>query len=92
MLQKKEWRVQGKHPLRKKAPGAPLMVSEYATFEFGFGIKVSPRTLVTINRKRAEGSQYYSESTQDGKRVKKQPLSYYANSDSITVAAMHDAW
>ena len=88
MLQKREWRVGGKHELRRKAPGPPIMISDYASFEWGLGIKVSARTLSEINRLREEGPDHYSVETDDGKRVKKSPLLYYEQSDSITVRAM----
>ena len=85
MLQKREWKVQGKHTLRKKAPGQPLMVSDYASFEFGFGFKISDRTLVDVNRLR-EGEHY--KEVQNGRRVLKRPLAYYHESDTITIAVM----
>ena len=84
-LQRREWRMQGKHTLRKKAPGTAIMVSDYASFEFGLGIKVSAATLTDINRLRAGGEEYYEEGTHDGKQLKKKPLMYYPESDSITV-------
>ena len=85
MLQKREWRVGGKHELRRKPPGPPIMVSEYASFEFGHGIKVSGKTLAEINRLRAMGPTHYDVETEDGKRVEKRLLQYYDQSDSITV-------
>ena len=89
LLQKREWRVQGKHSLRKKSPGPPLMVSEYASFEFGLGFFVNADSLTEINRVRAAaGSQYYSEPASDHRLVKKKPLAYYEHSDSITVHCM----
>ena len=88
LLQKKEWRIGGQHGLRKKAPGPALMVSDYASFEFGLGVKVSETSLSEINRLRSSGPEHYSEPTQDGKRVKKKALCYYEESDSITVHAI----
>ena len=88
LLQKRSWRVQGKQELRKKAPGPPLMISDYGSFEWGLGIKVSSKTLADINRLRAEGPSHYDEPTEDGKLVKKRPLCYYEESDSITVHVM----
>ena len=61
------------------------MVSEYASFEFGHGIKVSGKTLAEINRLRAMGPTHYDVETEDGKRVEKRLLQYYDQSDSITV-------
>ena len=88
MLSKREWRCQGTHQLRKKAPGLPLMVSGYSTFEFGAGFMISQPTLDEVNRFRAEGPEHYSEETQEGIKVKKKPLTYYPCSDDITVVAM----
>ena len=88
MLSKREWRVGGKHSLHRKAPGIPLMVSDYASFEFGLGIKVSDRTLNAINRLRSAGPERYSVTTEDGKQVKKRPFEYYDQSDSITIHTM----
>ena len=75
----------GKHELRRKPPGPPIMISEYASFEFGHGIKVSGKTLAEINRLRAMGPTHYDVETEDGKRVEKRLLQYYDQSDSITV-------
>ena len=95
LLQKKEWRVGGKTSLRKKQDGPPLMVSKYVSFELGPGIKVNKDMLQEINRLRgfhnnagAAAEVYYEELSTDGKRVKKQPLSYYPESDDITVHVM----
>ena len=85
ILSKREWRVGGKHALRKKQDGPPLMVSDYASFEFGLGIKVTSDQLTQINRLREAGPSFYSETSVDGKSVKKHPLQYYPESDSITV-------
>lgn len=71
MLQKREWRVGAKHAIRKKAPGPPLMISDYASFEFGLGVKVSPAILNEINRLRAAGPEDYSVTTEDDDRIKK---------------------
>lgn len=79
MLSKREWRVGGKHSLHRKAPGIPLMVSDYASFEFGLGIKVSDRTLNAINRLRSAGPERYSVTTEDGKQVKNAHLNIMTN-------------
>ena len=88
MLSKKEWRCKGTHELRRKAPGAPFMISQYGSFEFGPGFLISDPTLAQVNRLRAEGDKYYSVTTQEGKKIQKQPLQYYECSDDITIAAM----
>lgn len=85
ILSKREWRVGGKHKLRKKQDGPPLMVSDYASFEFALGIKVTADQLTEINRLRADGPTYYSETDVNGKSVKKTSLKYYPEADSITV-------
>lgn len=88
LLSKKEWRVGGTHHPRKKRDGPPLHVSEYASFEFGHGIKVNDAQLARINRLRMEGDKYYSEVQDDGQRREKAPLAYYPEADSITVHCM----
>ena len=94
LLQKKEWRVGGKVSLRKKTDGPPIMVSKYVSFEFGAGIKVNRDMLHEINRLRschnnaAAVRVYYEELSAAGKRVQKRPLSYYPESDDITVHVM----
>lgn len=85
MLQKREWRVQGQHKLQKKSPGPPLMISMYASFEFGPGFKISADTLAQVNRLRV--NEKYME-VQDGKLIPKKALFYYPESDDITVAVM----
>ena len=85
ILSKREWRVGGKHILRKKQDGPPLMVSDYASFEFALGIKPTADQLAEVNRLRAAGPAHYSEKSEDGKFVKKCPLQYYPEADSITV-------
>ena len=76
------------HHSRKKRDGPPLHVSEYASFEFGHGIKVNDEQLARINRLRMEGDKYYSEVQDDGQRREKAPLAYYPEADSITVHCM----
>ena len=85
VLSKREWRVGGKHTLRKKQDGPPIMVSDYASFEFALGIKPTADQLAEINRLRTSGPAYYSEKSVDDRLVKKCHLQYYPEADSITV-------
>ena len=61
------------------------MVSDYVSIEFALGIKPTADQLVDINRLRAAGPAYHSEKSADSKFVKKCPLQYYPEADSITV-------
>lgn len=97
ILSKRAWSIGGQRRLPKKQDGPPFMVSDYASFEFALGIKVTTAQLAEINRLRSDGDGYYSETNANGGKVSKKPLAYFPESDSITVHVMQpgadkDGW